>query len=894
MNKVYITPRWLNPDKAEGGMRRVTTALAQYLPAHGWEAVGSPLEADLINSHGGDIVEGCEHQPVVQSNHGLMWEEYFGHAWDDVNRRCVAAMKRADYVTFPSDWVRRAVTRGVVLESQAVYHGVEWQDFEPSSKPERYALWNKARSDAVSDHREVEKLAAMAPDLKFVSTLGERAANLDICGVVPYGQMQSIVRNAGVYLALPRETFGIGTLEAMAAGVPIAGWDYGGQAEIVKQGETGYLAPYGDWEALAECVRACLKERKRLGRNARADVKARWTWDARVAEYAAIFDRVLEAARNPLKVSVILTCFNLGRYLEPALQSVVSQEGVSWECVIVDDCSSDNTAEIAQAWAAKDVRFKYHRPPRNLGLPDARNYGFAHASGRYALLLDADDLLAPHALLKLSAALDTDKSAHVVYGGLDVMNADASQQRASGWEPGEFDWKGQVTHHNQLHYGAMMRRSVYTRTGGYRHRSWQAEDAEFWCVASSRGVGFKRATRDVTHHYRMRPDSKTHTDRPMGTQWSNGDWAAWTPYAKAPQATPFGAPAVGSQFWPVPHHETPLVSVVIPVGPGHETVLQDALDSLLAQTMPDWEVIVVNDTRLASLDSRGYDFVRWLQSGAERPRGAGAARNAGAKAARGQYVVFLDADDFLQPKFLEETVAVAKHYPDALVYSDWYQENGTGDSKVWQAADFDCKQILQQMIYNVTVLHPRAAWEKVGGFDETLMGWEDWDYFIKLARAGVCAVHIPQPLMTYRYHTGARREESYANKPALLETIGQRYAAERAGEAEMACGGCGGTRVAAPTPPSVKVLAEPSADMVLMEYAGTEPNTHRIVGKVTGAVYRFGGSSEHRTKYVYGADVPALEALRKYHRVVQLNAATLAAPSPLVVRERPEPQGAKA
>lgn len=94
------------------------------------------------------------------------------------------------------------------------------------------------------------------------------------------------------------------------------------------------------------------------------------------------------------KISVIIPCYNQAHFLEQSLCSVLNQTCTSWECIIVNDGSLDNTEEIAQLWLQKDSRFEYIFK-ENGGLSSARNAGLKLAKGEYIQLLDADDIIKP-------------------------------------------------------------------------------------------------------------------------------------------------------------------------------------------------------------------------------------------------------------------------------------------------------------------------------------------------------------------------------------------------------------------------------------------------------------------------------------------------------------------
>lgn len=97
-------------------------------------------------------------------------------------------------------------------------------------------------------------------------------------------------------------------------------------------------------------------------------------------------------------VSVITPAFNAARFIPRVIKSVREQEGVSYEHIIVDDCSTDDSLAVLTALAAEDVRIKVIRFPVNRGVVEARNAAIAQAKGRYLAFLDADDIWLPSKL----------------------------------------------------------------------------------------------------------------------------------------------------------------------------------------------------------------------------------------------------------------------------------------------------------------------------------------------------------------------------------------------------------------------------------------------------------------------------------------------------------------
>jgi len=93
-------------------------------------------------------------------------------------------------------------------------------------------------------------------------------------------------------------------------------------------------------------------------------------------------------------VSVIIPCYNQAQYLPDALESILAQSYRNWECIIINDGSTDNTEIVGHEWEKKDPRFCLITKS-NGGLSSARNTGLAHMTGSYIQFLDADDVIHP-------------------------------------------------------------------------------------------------------------------------------------------------------------------------------------------------------------------------------------------------------------------------------------------------------------------------------------------------------------------------------------------------------------------------------------------------------------------------------------------------------------------
>ncbi len=122
-------------------------------------------------------------------------------------------------------------------------------------------------------------------------------------------------------------------------------------------------------------------------------------------------------------VSVVIPAYNYGSFLADAVASVQLQTLADWECLIVDDGSTDDTESVARTLVTADRRVQYQYQP-NRGLSAARNAGLARARGRYVQFLDADDLIEPAKLTIQVELMDREKSVDVSYTGYQRFNSE--------------------------------------------------------------------------------------------------------------------------------------------------------------------------------------------------------------------------------------------------------------------------------------------------------------------------------------------------------------------------------------------------------------------------------------------------------------------------------------
>jgi len=297
--KLFLSPTpTIDPSqKSITGVERVIIEQRRYLTDY-LDFTDSPLDADVLAAH---VVPFADTLPDILHCHGLYPSGEFplpAWMWRS-NRNIIDTLRKVKRVTVPSRWIAEIFMRDMGFSPEIVPHGLtlsEWQ--EPSADRTMTVVFNKNRVDAVCTPEPVQQLAALCPDIKFLSTFGSPAKNLDIIGLQPYDKMKEILYKNGIYFAPTKETFGIGLLEGLASGMPVLAWNWGNAPELVAHKKTGYLAKPGDYEDTVKGLRYCIDNFDKLSQAARREA-LKHDWREIIPSYMEIYESALEKHQGP-------------------------------------------------------------------------------------------------------------------------------------------------------------------------------------------------------------------------------------------------------------------------------------------------------------------------------------------------------------------------------------------------------------------------------------------------------------------------------------------------------------------------------------------------------------------------------------------------------------------
>jgi glycosyltransferase involved in cell wall biosynthesis len=500
-------------------------------------------------------------------------------------------------------------------------------------------------------------------------------------------------------------------------------------------------------------------------------------------------------------VSVIVPAHNDEKYIAECLDSVLAQTFQDYEVICIDDGSADGSLSIFEDYARRDTRIKVMHQ-ENQGVVSARNNAIAAARGEYVLPLDSDDILAPECIEALHNFITTHDYAIVCPGAQHFKDTDEGRIYLPYyfWKPTKWNNYRRFIGHNS----SMYPKAFWEKYGGYDHLFDSGmEDYDFWLNFIDDG---QKAIllHDILFFYRVKSNEESRC-RQCGRRvakkvykqlranmrrkhpkiiiyktlynitrfffrWQETDRGLTLRILRIPiyrkangGLTAAQKPAKGNNGMNTGTNESPpiakgpAVSVIVPAH-NDEKYIAECLDSVLAQTFQDYEVICIDDGSADGSLSIFEDYARRdtrIKVMHQENQGVVSARNNAIAAARGEYIFPLDSDDMIAPDCLGVLHNFIATHDCAVVCpgARFFRDHDTGRTyHTWYLP----KPTKWNMYGRHTGIHnssmyPKALWEKYGGYDHLFdNGKEDFDFWLNFIDDARKVVLIPDPLFFYR------------------------------------------------------------------------------------------------------------------------------------------------
>jgi glycosyltransferase involved in cell wall biosynthesis len=216
----------------------------------------------------------------------------------------------------------------------------------------------------------------------------------------------------------------------------------------------------------------------------------------------------------------------------------------------------------------------------------------------------------------------------------------------------------------------------------------------------------------------------------------------------------------------------PKVSVIIPCYNQGEYV-DEAVDSVLAQTFQDLEIIIINDgstDEFTNKKLKNYNKPKTRVIHTEN-QGLAAARNNGIRASGGEYIFPLDADDKIANTYIDKAVKILdENKKIGILYceAEFFGEQ----SGKWDLPCYNIFEFLKRNLIFCSAFYKRTDYNKTNGYDSNMIyGWEDWDFWLSLIEKGIEVFRIPETLFYYRIHSNSMVRKMDIDKQNYLQSI---------------------------------------------------------------------------------------------------------------------------
>ena len=480
------------------------------------------------------------------------------------------------------------------------------------------------------------------------------------------------------------------------------------------------------------------------------------------------------------KISLLIPVFNTPtNFLDELLESLVAQTYENWEACIIDGGSTEQaTSKALRRWENSEPRIQSERLEQNLGVSENTNRALRNATGDFIALVDHDDRLPPFALYELAAAIRREAGAEIFYSDEDRLSEGGMRGKPffkPEWSPEllfSFMYIGHLTAY---------RRAFALELGGFRKEFDLSQDYDFALRATERAKKIVHIPH-VLYHWREHPASGAAGGKPEARKTNLAALAAAV-RRRGWDADVIEYPTANRVCMRLPRPRR--VSVIIPTdSPIRAKTCARDLPAATAYADAEF-VIVTNGSLIEQLRVASEEVdVRVRLVSFDKPFNFSAKCNAGARAATGERLIFLNDDveategdwieNVIEPLENSEVGAVS---PKLVYATGKIQHAGlvTGVRGLvgtamhqWPADSTDYTNFAQSMrtvsaLSAACLAMRREHFFSVGEFDEinTPIAHSDLDLCFKVREAGLRCVYTPFATLTHRGHVsiGAKEQE---------------------------------------------------------------------------------------------------------------------------------------
>ena len=287
--KLFVVPT-VTPNSA-GGVFAVIAAHERLLKRRGVQYTKREKDADLVIVH---ALASTTRRPDVFHSHGFYptaqdgWDSRFTGA----NEQLINTMMTARAVVSVSELAAEVMRRDFHIQPNIIRNGVDFRETKRGGVIDGWVLWPKMDTNPTCDPAPIKWLAEKRTDLRLAS-LVSLDRRIHAFGRLPRDRFLAILRECSIYLGTTRENNSMGSMEALASGIPLVGFNWGFNREWLQSGNGCELVEPGDMEGLSKAITRVIFHWHDYHNQAREYAKANFGWDEPVEMIYKLYQGLL-------------------------------------------------------------------------------------------------------------------------------------------------------------------------------------------------------------------------------------------------------------------------------------------------------------------------------------------------------------------------------------------------------------------------------------------------------------------------------------------------------------------------------------------------------------------------------------------------------------------------